>query len=90
MSSTRVTRSSSCGTLNLPPALSCDRCRRSILKCLHNGTKPKKLKKCTQPWGERWKNHRELGKVEHYKKVIAYLGTIVSEEFKENTINGHC
>ena len=68
MSSTRVTRNSSCGTVNLPPDISCDHCRPSIMKCLYNGAKPKQIKKCSQPWAKRWANHREQSKVELHKK----------------------
>ena len=68
MSSTRVTRNSSCDIVNLPPDISCDHCRPSIMKFLHNGAKPKRIKKCSQPWAKRWAKHRDLSKVELHKK----------------------
>ena len=76
MSSTRVTRNSSCGTLNLPPDIACDHCIPSIIKALLKGAIPKRIKKCNQPWATKWSNHRELGKVERYTKVRDHLGHI--------------
>ena len=64
MSSTRVTRNSSCGTLNLPPDIACDHCIPSIIKALQKGAIPKRIKKCSQPWAKIWANHCELSKVE--------------------------
>ena len=76
MTSKKVTRQSSCGTLGLPPELACNHCIASINKSLMKGLVSKRIKKCSQPWLPKWAHHRELEKVRVYKKVIKYLGEI--------------
>ena len=64
-----VTRFSSCGTLGLPHEMTCTICKPSISKANLKGVPPKKLKKCYQPWDQRWAMHRDIGKVKLYRKV---------------------
>ena len=72
MSSKIVTRHSSYSELNLPHLppdyLACTHCKPSISKASEKGVRPKRIKKCSQLWTKKRANHRELSKVEFYKK----------------------
>ena len=87
MNQIKVTRQSSCGSLGLPPDLSCQYCQPSIIKALQTGTVPRKIKKCRRPWLPKWGMHRELAKVRVYKTVIEFLGEI---DLESDTLEYHC
>ena len=74
-----VTRQSSCGILGLPLELACHFCQPSIRKGLIKKTKPKRIKKCSQPWLPKWSNHREIEKVKAHKKVVKYLDITIED-----------
>ena len=76
MASKKVTRQSSCGLLDIPLDIACHHCVPSITKSIQNGKACKRIKKCTQPWLEKWANHRELEKVRVHKKMVESLGKI--------------
>ena len=74
-----VTRQSSCGILGLTLELACHICQPSIRKGLIKKTKPKRIKKCSQPWLPKWSNHREIEKVKAHKKVVNYLDITIED-----------
>ena len=92
MSAKRVTRYSSCGELGLPHEppndLACANCILSIIKAFNKGVRPKRIMKCKRPWAAKWANHREVKKVELYKKVNRYLerNDFESDDIIETTL----
>ena len=69
-----MTRSSTCGSLGLPPDLCCFKCEPNITRALQKGIKPRNIKQCIQPWLSKWSNHNEINKVRVYKEVNLFLG----------------
>ena len=57
-------RQSSYGTVGLTPTLACLYCKCSISKAIEKGVPPKRIKKCIQPWEEKWDSYRKLEKSE--------------------------
>ena len=72
--SKNVTRSSTCGSLGLPPDLCCFKCEPSITRALQKGIKAKNMKKCIQPWLSTWSNHNEINKIRVYKEFNQVWG----------------
>lgn len=75
MNTLRPTRFSTCGSLCLPVELACDECKKSIENAIRKNLKPKKMKKCLKPFGEKWKTHRLKSKVQQYNNIQTYLET---------------
>ena len=56
---TKVLRRSTCGSLNLPPELACDKCKCSIEKyCLTGKRSKRKIKTCEKMWDTRRESNR--------------------------------
>ena len=70
---TRITRSSTCGPLDLPIELACRFCKSSIAKSKITGKPAHIIKKCIRPFDEKWANHREQLKVDLHIAVLQYL-----------------
>ena len=80
-----ITRSSTCRILNLPEELACILCKPSICKAEVSGKAPQRIKKGLRTFGERWKEHREMSKVELYYDIVQFMCN--SENYKDTTID---
>ena len=80
-------RRAGCGTVGLPVELACEKCKYNISQSTIKGRPPKLLKKCTKPWDEKWKTHREEQKVQMYHKVKDYLvDRLIEKDIKLSNI----
>ena len=68
---TRITRKTTFVTLDLPPDLVCKKCMTQIGKVKD---RCKITTTCHRPFDKMYSSHRELGKVQQYKKIMEYLG----------------
>ena len=73
---TKITRSSTCGSLKLPHRLACMFCKPSLLKYEVNGKIPRRIKRCIRPFDDKWKDHRLHDKVDLYHSIIDYVTNI--------------
>ena len=83
---TKVLRGSTCGSLNLPPELACDKCKCSIEKyCLTGKRNKRKIKTCERLWDTCWASNRFDYKRARHKEVVGYLNEKTVIEIMEDT-----
>ena len=67
----KITRYSTCVTLDLPPKLGCHFCERQLEKVK---SKHRNVKSCLCPFDSRFAHHREQLLIKRYKDIHDYLG----------------
>ena len=70
----KVLRGSTCGSLNLPAILGCDKCKPSLERLRDTGKDwEEKITTCEKMWDDKWANSRFAYKRKIYLEVKDYL-----------------
>eukprot|EP00957_Ditylum_brightwellii_P014726 1110211-Ditylum_brightwellii.AAC.1 len=72
----RITQSSTCGSLNLPLSLACKRCQTNIERAALRGTSSRKVAQYVQPWFVRFKEHSHSTKRARYDKSKDFIFSV--------------